>query len=1614
MATWKEVGCVPDSDDEGDLDTQSQAVSVHSQDDEFHGIDELMSDKNDSLQQIPAEDGLFARTDGTPLAGNIDGMYTRHDLPVSEESTPMAGVEDSAVSMSSSPRSRSFQVPYIYSQEAQQAQERDRHDFINRATSQEAQRPVDIHPAQDEISKSYVQLASAASSSLSSLSSDSSMLADLPGFKQQPHVWSCSTDELAGTPRNVQQESINHDDNPISDITHATIANGRSLRKRTLIQEKPFSIEYEKYRQTVQARGLKPVRLEVAQEVAREWRIHRLQDTSQEHPSSLDEESQFVNEEGFRIPTSSLPNQTSDEENDAQHAGFDNDADLDDDDLPDLTELLHGRHGGGLHFKKRRIANSDSLQGKRRRLSAAKARNDINIWDIPPSPPATSSPLLKVTPRGVTSETPASLSTLRSRLNSLEQEPWDRTPAQPASVDISKTNRDGQLVDLTDLTSDSEDDSDGSGSQGPSSPSLSASETESKNALQRRREGKKVRGVLPASWFNLNRETLPTTPMRPSHRMRSLSPAKTQPRRGVAVPKITPKTIGSTTTRSMPRNLQDSSRLSFLSDESESEDETGTGHSAGNMLPDLDFGSIVSGSQDLGAIEDDRVDAMLPSRKRQSVSQMGGSSRKRRRVGSSMFMPEGQHQKHQPMITDTYTSTSKRESAARTGGSTEKRSIPTKSRKSRRPRQPRPSRLGILDAPNVLTDLPQLPKFIRIAVRTARSRKDLGRHSPQRKYIRLSNRDDTRDANLHLNQWRESSLVPNPIASDLRRVDSPKISTPRFTSSTSESHARRRPISASVTPFSMPRKIVVSKPRQTKLTFDNKDDLARQKQETDKPRAEAPSVNHQPKLKSYRPIQARPAQLEALEDEYIRRHPSRSFGSSKRTLDSMYKRLQQVGSATGGPQISRYLAHNVAVPVQSHPAKQLMIEQQQGASNPSGAKPKGGVVHRPRKRTPVRLDVGRSWYRQPDEPIAIASNQEQEPMTDDKLQGLGKYGTKYTSHFDILPLDSSIFFHESTFIGGNRLWNAINIASSRDFEKGCQPSLYSLEEKQFRWSTWNDFVSSEFGLCLDWILDLLEMNTEARSSSTSIRELEALSFLIKYVQDSLNFSGNECRLSFITRAVEVLHCFIARLKIIMSGEKMAESKVAHQVLAQSCVLTLQTILIAREASLTQGQALKLETILQDAAGICMMLLMRTGTEQVRRIYEDFQSLHVREAGIRDDQYIVESWVIIIRVLVAAKIPRGSFWDVFNSLVSKNSITGAADARTLEKRWYDMFSMLPLTQFDASGMLSTVGPEHIRSSLENWMLPQKLIKEVFALYAKNNRQPAGFNEYCRAIFRRCHHLIMQWSWRHCGGIVGALFDFFASEKLAHLRNEEVYSSPKFLENLAGEPSLDVTEEDCCFHILLKIVATTIKQMREAGDHKGIRNLITRLLPNHDRQYPKERAIYKRDLASLRNHHDLLCTLFWAAPPDLRPSLTLLRDLVAPDRSHQEACLINLHAWSHVATFLVVEEYHRPTIIKSLFDWHRNVHITIVSQLELATREANEHVSHLNNTTDESILDHVRHVTKSNKASATITLRESYLALSKAITMAQSVDAAAEFLERASCESFLASFDSIYER
>jgi len=125
-------------------------------------------------------------------------------------------------------------------------------------------------------------------------------------------------------------------------------------------------------------------------------------------------------------------------------------------------------------------------------------------------------------------------------------------------------------------------------------------------------------------------------------------------------------------------------------------------------------------------------------------------------------------------------------------------------------------------------------------------------------------------------------------------------------------------------------------------------------------------------------------------------------------------------------------------------------------------------------------------------------------------------------------------------------------------------------------------------------------------------------------------------------------------------------------------------------------------------------------------------------------------------------------------------------------------------------------------------------------------------------------------------------------------------------------------------------------------KKIGAIAWRFMPNHGRTHRKDAGLRQEDLDALRNHHDLIATLYYAVPPGHRLRTALVQGLVDHAVSHKEACRLNIRAWANLASFQASTDEN----IDRLADfgaWFREMLITIIGQYRLARNEAEQEVA-----------------------------------------------------------------------
>ena len=1423
-------------------------------------------------------------------------------------------------------------------------------------------------------------------------SSSSSPLSLPPGSPAVPSVHSdCISSGTLDIGILAERAERQHNDATIEaqllsfDIQHdeeSTVPT-RSLRHRNPIQLHPYAIESERYRQNFKKRGLKPLRIAQGESQPAGSRL----DDSQAGDYHVNNDSQDVGPR--RMSTSSLSIDSANESSLPRlPLGFER-ANLDFDDLPDVETLLRHMptHTVSNGRKRRKLMHSREKQDRRSirtttpnaspRGKMEMAIADNNMTTIPPSPPL--------------SRTPQSSSSSRSRSKGFRF-PRGVSPVNlPTPVTSSSPRRiphepnQGMQSNEHIVISEGPETEDGD----------TASISNRVDHRQLKGVQRRIRGVLPASWLKLDLQKQTKNPGSRVRQHGTPSPEKRSgPQKGVARPTL--RYDRSKKAWENPVELSDS-----LSD-ADTEAPRAISPVPDQISPNtpnspLQTPSEFDDSRD-GAIEDNRVDAMRPAIPRGHKTLASGKiSRKK-----------------QTRLTDLHVRKSPvqvRRTSSGPGPHFKHYSRgDAQHEKHRKPRF-KPPNLGLLDLPSPdRSSLEIAPSFMRVARRTVRLRRDRGRANPSRKNIRLATDLDTFDANENLRSWRKGILKPRSSLDHVASSRSPLEPCTGNASAAPRKPSKRTSItSVSPSDDTTSRSRIGTRPVLGRIqsSLDHVVRVEGQSREqlvsrSTKQVSRGRIGNNSHKLPTHAGqfLSAsrdsgylRPATLEALQAKFDHEHPQSAF---RRRLNRTSRPIPE--SAASNPLLIKFLGGED--PVQPFvPGSPSGVEPATSTSRSVYRRP------RPRKNRARRTDLQRArlpepgtWSEgniDPEDSYAVAGRGTTAKTAG--LTGLGPYGTIHTVTFDLVPLPTGSYFSEETFLGRGSFARSLvdeNLDQSRGYYN------FQYVRRSFRCGPWDDTTSSHLAAVVDEARENIEeVSPENQEASNLLLEqtIGLLNHMIAYFSTNLSFYDAIDRITFLEKSKAMLSSIFdvitGRASDYSDRTEIPESRKVVcrclQVTGLCTVLANQLRQISRHAIVPPATQTDIDSFLQDTAA---RALNSAPTEQLAHLtecIEDLRQSHGNPFTFDKRHAAVEVLVMSHHILLEAD-SMGVFWRALEPLLIPPSLKVISDARTIDRCWKSLFSVLPFLEIDKQGVME-VGRRH-KISMENWKTVNRLLEPIFEAYqSKVQRLPSTLNDYFRANVGRCLELINVWCWRKCESIIGVLFDFFARRSLFHLPNEESHGSPNFLERLSHRPQLNFCPEDRCFHLVLKIIGSGLQHMRRMYPGKKIRDIVWRLMPNHGRFLPKDKAIRQADLDALRNHHDLLCTLYWASPQDFRFKPNVIQRLVDVENSHKEACRISIRAWSNLITFqLTMAE--APTSVEPFVRWYEELLAQVLQQHHNARTEAEEQVR-LAESTEGFVINRslLESTVAQNQREIESILRDAYSAMGKAVEVAHDLEA-----------------------
>ncbi|KAF9737889.1 hypothetical protein PMIN03_009319 [Paraphaeosphaeria minitans] len=1321
----------------------------------------------------------------------------------------------------------------------------------------------------------------------------------------------------------------------------------RSFRQRKPIQLHPYLLEGERYRRDLRGRGVKPV-------------IRVLSPKRKPHHNNQESQEQEFDPNKDLAPNSSpeIPVATS-------IVGRPIESDLGSPRQQIIGRPRHMESTSTIRSsaKRRTLGQPPRPSSASRHPSTASSDpSTADVWAVPQSPPYSSSPPINRSVRN------------QVRRTMVTPVPDLPTPSNSSSVPATgDMDSDGGPVRSVQRI--------GQGTHQPipilsdsSSSDTEASENETQASDHEiQKVGRRIRGVLPASWLRLDLQAQKKHDEQRRDRLNSLqSPGQGEPQRGVAQKVVrrqaTPSGVGGPSSTN--------NRVIELSDGSD--DDADAPAPQISTAQESERAAFETAAMVDRRYNDEESDTM--ENDRLHIFTLGG----------------GKKRKKQSKLTDMFAA-SKRRKITDGGGKHIKATFGSHKASRRARKRTPPPALSILDLEQSPSKDQRVPQFLRIARRQARRRPDYARQYPTNKYIRLHSAHDTHDANAILREWRRGAIKPKVNIAQSSCI--PAHRRPLI----DIDHNQWSPLvdADGVLQESDSGRQFAPQTRPTQMREKQRDII----RPTNQSHVPTPTRKKTSRHSRPRPLPFRDAQLEGLETDHGSGARRAAFQRGLQRVDRQFDLLKPLHQPRN-PQLARFLADDDVI------LPPLPSVENVGDSAPNSSMPEPPIIRRRlvRKRRAQRVDVEIREYRQPSEPVVddYLKGVAGPPILDPEpgqayqqsIQGLGPRGTRYPTTFDISPLPDGTYFHVSTFVGSGALRRALAFhqSNARNLDEPAGYCNVDFLQTSIRCGPWEDSIAALIADSTNDIWNVITRRNEdddplLSDGSCFEKASNVTRSLIVYASSHLSFHDPIDRNPFVMKMEQWATSMFESIMSHSHEGRKSDLLAKARSLGLLLVLTLQIHKIAQHSAVEQSAKSDL-IVLITSIGKSLVGDILDHVSDLSDFLENNKRYNVRENGIRDSDVLLEGLVICLHTLSQAGIPGTTFWDI----VGQSLLPAAKRATHLmefESIWGTIFTLLPFIEFNDLGIPSRARRTSFRE--DNWTTVRALIQRTFALYpATSKANDVSLDDYLRAVMTRCHELVHFWHWNRCDPVLYAMFDFFVAKNgLKHLKSEQGKDLASFLEQINDGSFSRIEPNTRSFHIFLRCLYIGIRGMQNCYQAKKLRSIVLRLIPNHGRSHPKDQPLEVESLEALQNHHDILCTLYRASPLPCRPNLELIKNLVHHENSHREACRIGIRSWADLAKFqLSTDEPYNS--LQPFAQWHQDIQTQTLKQYLLAKTEAEEYLKSdvLNKSEATSLM--VRHTMERNQDQVIALLRECIAGLLKALAVRQTQVMLKEFL------------------
>lgn len=223
------------------------------------------------------------------------------------------------------------------------------------------------------------------------------------------------------------------------------------------------------------------------------------------------------------------------------------------------------------------------------------------------------------------------------------------------------------------------------------------------------------------------------------------------------------------------------------------------------------------------------------------------------------------------------------------------------------------------------------------------------------------------------------------------------------------------------------------------------------------------------------------------------------------------------------------------------------------------------------------------------------------------------------------------------------------------------------------------------------------------------------------------------------------------------------------------------------------------------------------------------------------QFALEAWIYYLGQLVTMS-SLCKFSAIMTHIKRSCGSDGLDEWHTAEVIWHWLFVLKEIEQYGQ-------GEDQSMDHSQLWFAVHDLLKGTPVLNAENDlsysellqvtntQSKEHVDDYIRALFSRVHQLCRLYPSPASRNAILQLHSFYLNQRFQDLATEPESSFPEFFIDFIGYIPHDLSPDDSCFHIFLKILCISLQNEQEATgqamekERRQLRRFLSQLVPTH---------------------------------------------------------------------------------------------------------------------------------------------------------------------------------------